>query len=311
MSGYLQRLLDRTAPATQLGADVLPTGLSHSPVSLSDQRLNDPDFADRYAPPADGQESFDGARSEPPRRAPRRAPQRPAAETTTPEPTTTRPEPALQQIVEPSRETPVTEAAWPPLQHPRPAGLVEPSDLVLPEPEPAAERDELAPATAPAPPQPVQPAPTQVQTEPTDPPLAQPRKVSAPTQAPVELAEVTPSPPRPEAEPVRVRVAPTPDLPAPQATPNDSSAPEPRAPVEAMPTPLEISALPDLPLPAPRQPEPTPAPAPVVQAVQEPPKHSPSADTRRIRPMTATAASIIGQLTPRRRALTIFGLRRR
>ena len=54
MSGYLQRLLDRTAmapvaPVVAGTQDVLPAGLSQSPVAAMDQRLLDPDFADREA----------------------------------------------------------------------------------------------------------------------------------------------------------------------------------------------------------------------------------------------------------------------
>lgn len=304
MNSYLQRLLDRTAPLTQPGASVLPAGLSHSPVSLSDQRLNDPGFTDRYAPPADNREQFDAATPQPPRATTRLAPQRPTAESAPLEPAPARTESALPQIAETSQETPVTEAALPP-QHPRPTGLVEISDLILPEHEPAAEGNEPAPL----PPPPVKPPPTQMQSEPTEPPLAQPQENSAPTQAAVEFAEITPSPPRPETEQLRMATAPY--LPTPLKAPKDSSASEPRSPVEAMPAQVDVPALPDLPLPAQREPEPAPVPPPVVQALQEPPTQSPHDETRSNRPMTAAEASIIGQLTPRRRALTIFGLRRR
>ena len=305
MNSYLQRLLDRTAPSTQVGASVLPAGLSHSPVSLSDQRLNDPGFTDRYAPPAGSREQFDDAKPTLPRPTARRAPQRSTAETTTPEPAPTRPEPVPPQIAETLQEISVPETPRQSLQHPRPAGLVEVSDLILPEPEPATERMEPVPTPPPT----AQLASTEVQTEPNDPPVAQPQEYITPIKTPLEFAEVTPSPPRPQTEPVpRAAAA---GLTVPQEAPNDSAAAAPRPAVEAMPAPVDVPALPDLPLPTPRRPEPAAVPPPVVQAVQEPPKHSPPAETRRNRPMTATEASIIGQLTPRRRALTIFGLRRR
>ena len=52
MSGYLQRLFDRGAPAAP-GSFAAPAGASLSPVAEADQRLNDADFAARFAVPTE------------------------------------------------------------------------------------------------------------------------------------------------------------------------------------------------------------------------------------------------------------------
>lgn len=311
MNTYLQRLLDRTTPSMQTGASLLPAGLSHSPISLSDQRLNDPGFTDRYTSSPNGSEQFENTTPKPPQPTQRQLPQQSSAEAAPPEPAPPQTaehsqpgsEPPAQQIVETSQQTPVIEAAMPSAKHPWPTGLVEKSELILPEPEsvePAPKRDE--PTSSP----PLDSVPTRMQTEPAEATLAKPQEIRAPKQTPVEFSEVTPAPLRPKTEPVTA-----PDLPGPRQTSGNFFATEPQPLVEAMPAPVEVPALPDLPLPPQHQPGPAPVPPPLVQVAQQPSNDIPLAEARRPRPMTANGASIIGQLTPRRRALTIFGLRRR
>ncbi|MEY6433869.1 hypothetical protein ABC977_15805, partial [Thioalkalicoccus limnaeus] len=48
MSGYLQRLLDRSAVAVPSQPVAAPAGRSLSPVAEADQRLNDPALASRF-----------------------------------------------------------------------------------------------------------------------------------------------------------------------------------------------------------------------------------------------------------------------
>lgn len=218
------------------------------------------------------------------------------------------------QISKPTQEIPATEVAQPPMQHPLPTGYVDAADLVLPEPEAALEQNETASPPAHARPSELLTGPSETvelvePVEQTEPPIPQPQQDSKlPNSAP-DFTEATPSPPRPAIESPPQTSAP--ELTSPEEPINTSIESEPRRPAEVMPPPVDIPTLADLPQPSPHQTEPVSAPTPVVQAVPEPPKNALPKEPRSVRPMTAASASIIGELTPRRRALSLFGLRRR
>jgi len=317
MSTYLQRLLDRVAP-TLPSASVQPAGISHSPVNLSDQRLNQ-DFTEHSTPVTNSHEPLADTSPSPVHPAPQQTPQQPIAKAEQSE-ATTLPDLAPTQITETVPETLVTETQQPMTepQYPRPVGFVDSADLVLPDPEPALENNQAVPA----PTLPKQPEPLVLQTEPaklTSEPMAQPeptkpsipltQKNSVPTHTPVEFAEAAPLPPQPRAE--SIPAAPAPDLASQEQPASALPKVEPPATVEALPPRINVPPLPELPVSAPRQQKPKLPPEAKAKTEQVPPIQSPSVDTRHNRPMTAASASIIGQLSSRRRALSIFGLRRR
>ena len=144
MNNYLQRLIDRAAPTLSAGAGVFPAGLSQSPISLSDQRANDPDFTERYTPGTEAREQFGELTAESPGSISRRSPQQPDADTLPSEAARIRVDSAPPQITMPMQELPTTEIASPSLQHPRPTGHVDTADLVLPESEAASSRPAMS-----------------------------------------------------------------------------------------------------------------------------------------------------------------------
>lgn len=314
MNNYLQRLLDRAAPTPSAATGVLPAGLSQSPISLSDQRTNDPDFADRYNPLSESRESFSELASEAPRGVSRRQRPRPDFNTLETESRPTETESAPPQINSPTPQPPTSTVEPPSITHPRPTGFVDATDLVLPEPEVASEPEPAMRPVSNNKPENTHSEPDKTiealePDTPTDDPRPHRRTENEPDESTPEITELTTSPSQPVTE-----------LPPPviEADPTPRSEPilsavetETRQPTEVIPPPLEIPSLPDIAKPAAHQTQSEPSPAPVVQAVPEPSADNAAMETRSNRPMTAASASIIGELTPRRRALTLFGLRRR
>lgn len=319
MSNYLQRLLDRTTTTTPvpISVGVQPTGPSHSPISLSDQRLNDPDFVDRYGLPSDGLARF--SESDPGQQRPTRHVQ-PRTHTDNrsfessnaqsrlgPASPKLDSAPALKPVTQQRRETdpqePVTNSnkAEAPILV-RPIGFVDETDLVLPEPESTSDNN-----VVPSPPRPHEPG-----LKPDTNDLAEeqspPQQSSTPNRVPIELNERE-LPMHPAVKPVSV--SPEAELQVTEIPPSVTTASEVRPAVEALPPPIEVPAvpIPNPPISAPRPLEPVSKPPP--QSLQQPQVQPEAEKPKRTRPMTAADASIIGPFTPRRRALTLFGLRRR
>lgn len=319
MSGYLQRLLDRAAPAPATAPGALPAGLSQSPVSLSDQRLNDPGFADRFEPSSGSDAGFAVASgTEAPARAPGRTRARPPAPDV---PTLAMdrgphlaPPAAPVQTAAPPVPAPSEPApALPPFPHP--ISHIAPDDLVLPDPVTDAGDGPVQANPTPVPERPAAAAtPTRAEAAPTDPTSLEPASTATPpaSDALGTMPEVTPFPPRPRADPTGADPAPEP-VPAPNAQlETGPQLVKPRVPAEVTPPPVVAPALPDPPVVAPRQPVPASARQPVKIDEAEPrAEASAPSSERRNRPMTAADASIVGPLTPRRRTVTLFGLRRR
>jgi len=314
MNNYLQRLLDRAAPTPPVAAGVLPAGLSQSPISLSDQRTNDPDFNERYTPASEARESFSELASEAPREVSHR--QRPQTDfdVSATEPSQTGVESTPPQIIRPPQEPSTSEVDRLSIPHPRPTGFVDATDLVLPEPEVSTEpqpatrplaKNELA-NTDSEPDKTIEAPEPAISTE-----VSRPhgQTENEPDKSTADVSKLTTSPLQPVTE-----------LPLPAIEADKTARLEPilsavdtetRQPTEVMPPPLEVPSLPEAATPATQQTQTESSPPPVVQAVPEPSTDNAAVETRSNRPMTAASASIIGDLTPRRRALTLFGLRRR
>ena len=335
MSGYLQRLLDRAAvgapvaPAFAGARGARPAGLSQSPIAAMDQRLGDPGFADRDAGEA-GSEAAP-AEADTPVRAERteavvgrsrpETPGDPIALRDRAEPQAREPVQPILDPVEVEQESPAVAAPQSVPEHPMPIGQVFGDDLVLPEQqnpvaEPVAETTDQSQTATPdtgAFVEPVTPsetttpliaefAPENPATRAPDVPTAVPEAPFADTPDPIHVAQESPQ----ALFRLDHQVEP------PKASPQPTENPEP-APVQLAEPPELI--VPDLPAPAPL-PEPPaqtapPAPAPASPAPPQPMPEPATAQPRANRPMTAADASIIGPLPTRRRALTLFGNRRR
>ena len=331
MTGYLQRLLDRGAgvPAASAFApaptEVLPAGLPASPVAGFDQRLAAPGLAEDFGilglPPGDmdpgGDESADDRTLLP---AP--VAQTPGASVLAGDPAS-RPEPGQAYWAE-AAPLPLREAP-----------------MATPMSSPAQEEGRMSSSPAPRMAAPVlrqvSPAPA-ARTAPQGQAPPSPAPPIAPTAAPVALPGRPPSP--------RSEASPTPVFPLSAAEPATMPAQgfvETQSPVVQPLTPSEHPAVapsseivPPPPAPLPPLPAPSPASATSVevdrlvrdavraelarQRAENPPQTprqpapadgtSGDAPAPR-RPATAREASIIGDLEPSGRPLTLFGLRRR
>lgn len=322
MSGYLQRLLDRAPPsaapaATGListPASVLPAGPSLSPVALADQRLNDPSLLDQLGLPPVAETGF-GESTEQAANAPTAisAPTRththpPAPHTPEPALQVT-PEPAAPQPAEPPRSTIESEARPAPRRIRQDPSEIDAFDLLPPETKsPPAQAQEVAeptPVDAVFSP-PVSAARTEVPESPAD----------AISRAQPERAEPGPAQhahaPQIEAEPPRPQTMPAADTKAqaPTATqPADAQIIEIEPPPQRQPAPLPPALETHAPAPEHAK-ETKPEKAPKREPEPSPREPEKSASPRSA-PRTAAAASIIGPLSQRPRALTLFGLRRR
>jgi hypothetical protein len=311
VSGYLQRLFDRAA-AVPSQPVALPGGPSLSPVAEADQRLNDPALAGRFdlaAPFADDTgtpeaEAFassggTGARAAPSAAIAPAPPSRTPSEPLAPPPAAAPADTALRPPASPEQAP--SRPAW----RPPAVGDVAPEDWVVePEPTTAPLTRRPLPAAAPEPPPPpsrpsAQPAAT------AEPPStgAEPSRVAAASPA----APITPRPP---VEPAR-RDAPAGREPRLEAYERIVE----RRETETTTTWVEPASPPPLPplLPE-RETMPPPPQAPQVverTVVTSPPAAASPEPAARLRPLTANEASLIGPLAKRRRALTLFGLRRR
>ena len=333
MSNYLQRLLDRSTPTTPVSlgvqSTVQPTGQSHSPISLSDQRLNDPGFADsfvggfadsftdQHVEPTYGNERSSKSATEPTAHAPRKRPPmysgipleskthaRPGSmvdridsvESATP--ITDR---EKRQEVGTSGEVPITETNKPPQSLIRPVGYIDDSDLVLPESESATTNDAL-----PTPPRPQEATKAQLLSDVVEERSVITQNIKEVKNTPLEPKQIKPQQAHTDSTLLAVKSETL-------TTVEEATRPtqsEIHPVVEAVPPLAVAPAVPDSPRPAPHQPQTPPKPQ-AVQEVQNPPAQAESSKKKPSRPMTAAEASIIGPFTPRRRALTIFGLRRR
>ena len=323
MSGYLQRLFDRSAaPAPRqsggtgrLAPHARPSMVSQSPVAAADQRLNDPSLAALIgATPQAGDQG----------------PVEPVGEFVPPRPVARdRRNTARDHLVR--RIGPVARQPSDP-----PDGL-QPDQPTSPPPMPEGDRE---PETAemPAHPVPVNPAvaddqgpsspiedmsaltasvePSIPQPEPIRPaPPADPIPARAEPEATAESIVERDAPPiePPPGEPATVvefRETPVPAAPEPDAEQPDPAA---EAPQRAEPPPK-----PEPPAPPPPEPETiivrmhAPAPAPRPAEHREPESAPPETiQPPRPRPRTAAEASVIGALPHRRRVRTLFGVRRR
>ena len=331
MSGYLQRLLDRAAigaaPTLALsgGRDALPSALSQSPLAAADQRFGDPGFADRdagegedWGAPVQTDAPMQTARSDSSVEQPvAKDPVEPVAFR---DPVETVPvaDPATTQAAAPIEQAP--EVAEPTLAtvHPMPVGHVSTEDLVLPEPPEAA--------------LPVPGDTTEVEqtkdsgnrseVQPVIPPEPELRADFVTQQTETPDAPVTPAV-------AEATVADMPKaLPAEQGPPQELFRLDPQVeppttpePTQSQPDPIQIAEPPKLVVPDLPEPDPAPAPAPQTATTPPPPQPANTASEpapaptptqpRNNRPMTAAEASIIGPLPTRRRALTLFGNRRR
>ena len=333
MSGYLQRLLDRAAmapvaPVVAGTQDALPAGLSQSPVAAMDQRLSDPDFADReageFGEPRDVEQpdvANIGGVAQQIREAPQpvdaQAPQQmqmaeAAERIDAPRRGQTR-EPEQQPV---PKADPIDVSA----EHPLPVGQVQSEDLVLPD-EPPKDAIHSADPPEPKPAKPVEHAPPQAVAVEANEATADNHAIAEPPSA-----KSQPDTTRPERTPIEVPQADIIDRavePAPINRP-DPVADTPLVTAETAqtqtPAPVQLAeppkiVVPPLPEAAPQpQPVQSTAPASTPNSIEKPadpvaPPAPPSARTNR--PMTAADASIIGPLPQRRRALTLFGNRRR
>jgi hypothetical protein len=324
MSGYLQRLLDRAPPraapapvaAASRPASVLPAGPSLSPVALADQRLNDPSMLDQLGLPPVVDSSF-GENAEEPSNAPA---------------------PALSPLHtgpgshagEPARTTPPQAAEPAPVR-----AELRPESSPEPAPEPAPRPSRRAPSEIDAfdllPPETESPpAHAQAVAEPTPPaevaaPPVNPAKAEIAKRLEVQALSAEPAPaqalpaqesrtPRIEVEPPRPQPMPAPDA---EAQPRAAAAqiepaarsvdvePPPQRPPAPLPPALETRIAEPETTQVLKPDKPRKGEAEPVQ--REPEKTAPT----RSAPRTAAAASIIGALPARPRALTLFGLRRR
>ncbi len=329
MTGYLQRLLDRNAPAPAApgaaGGDApvaRPAMPSRSPIAAADQRLNDPNLAALIAaapPPRTGETGLFGPEPE----ASDYAPGHPTAKTTGYTERSIRRAGRIRDRRE--SETPSAPAS----QFGR-AEPPSPSEPPSHTPQPPASQpiDELS---EPVTPPPAAPLPAEHPLRRLDVDIIRP-PAEAPTpsdRTPSTSPETAAEPERPSAPDLRLVEDPDgglPDVSAPRPTPPglieqaDAAAPEPeqQSTGEADPQTVEPPPLP-VPPPPPRpepetivieKTEPARQAAPAEQAKQE---AAPPAPVERPRPgpKTAAAASLIGPLPQRMRVRTLFGVRRR
>ncbi len=328
MTGYLQRLLNRSQPASaptaSPGGDTSfakPAMPSRSPIAAADQRLHDPALASLIGMTPPGQPSD---------------PDLPAPEASF-EAAAHRDSSGPRAVTEHDAIAPANWQARRSEERPSPTpreaatsdGPVAPSPTSADTSEtaqptaPAADSDEMQPAPAPVEhplrrldidyPQPTAEAPMQ----PTSPPLPTPRPLPLPDTA---------RRPVPEFRPVKERGSDTQNLPAPELAQPLASADSPPHPAErhqaSIAAETQHTADPP-PLPAP---PPPPAPEPetiiiertepapqVVRTEQSVPeaKQPEPVERPRPQPKTAAAASLIGPLPQRMRVRTLFGVRRR
>ncbi len=328
MSGYLQRLLDRTAPAISPAATAdtsraRPAFASQSPIAAADQRLNDPSLAALIgaAPPADSGEAglFGGeAAGVPDRRS--ETPARPRKETPRDTadnrrdtktqggafqvPSVTRPALGEGGAKQAFSDDPVRPDTTPPTAAPHDRdqhGAPPPAAADATSEHPAATEpsgDIARPSDEPQ----LAKVPTPVRPDRLVPPVL--RIVE---RQPMPAPEVTPTEP---VEPAR-----SPDAEDPSEPPVGAPLPEARS--EA-PQTVEPPPLPTPPAPPPVEPAtvivqmPPPAPPPL-QVEQRQPESAPPepAQPPRPRPRTAAEASVIGALPLRRRVRSLFGVTRR
>jgi WAS/WASL-interacting protein len=312
VSGYLQRLFDRSAATLPSQPVALPGGPSLSPVAEADQRLNDPALAGRFDLQTSFADEADAPEAEPfaiSAGTGNRATASPAVTPIPPPPTPSEP-PMPRPVatpVDPGSTLPAPSVQAPPRSAWRPptVGDVAPEDWVI-EPEPAANplpRSQQPEAAPEPPPPPSRPTAHRAATAEAHSAGAEPSRAAAPPpEAPVSL--------RPLVEPSRN-----------EPSPVTARAPEPtdrvlvRRETETTTMWVEPASSPPLPplLPE-RETMPSPPPAPQVverTVVTSPPAAASPEPAARLRPLTANEASLIGPLSKRRRALTLFGLRRR
>lgn len=327
MTGYLQRLLDRTAAAVTPITPIAPSNLrsptSFTPPVAPEVVDADPSFGvDQPEPPltparqdAPGATNSDRPSARPPPSFDRSFITERVIEHHIPEQQATeiqRPTPIQHSDPQPPRAIAPTGVAPPPV------GFIAESDLVLPEDDdvntvsapqhPNQEHPNPAPPTRTGEPDTVEPS-----IPPTLPPLARPTREELIEPQPAQTESLGGRPQEPQLETAK-------DMPfaAPEhaldrviepASAHAQAAPEPVAPppiiLPEMPAPLETArAKEDAPPPSAIRPADAPTPPTPV------PEAAPSAP-RPTRPMTAAEASVIGPLPDRRRALTYFGMRRR
>ncbi|MGJ8616716.1 MAG: hypothetical protein ACSHWS_07715 [Sulfitobacter sp.] len=319
MSGLIQRLLDRSGGAVPQAASVMPAALSGSPLAAHDQRLQNPRFRDLGIGLLDlggadtvSEPDVPASMPEPSRTVesePTLAPKAPAADIAPiPQPikpTTWQqiedpiaalrkivPETVVNTVEQVPAQTPMQSVqnvdVTPPKETLKPMPAAKPEPPILPEPAKPPSALLHPPQVEPTPPAakiaPVQPPRSSSQ---IDPPAINLQRV-APEHSPTSPPDALPARAAPQAEPTLMR---------------------PTAPTRAMP---------ELPQPAPAS---TPQPATlerqreverIIERVTRQ-EATPRADLRptkhREKP-TAQSISRIGSLPTRRRAHTIFGLRR-
>jgi hypothetical protein len=282
-AAYLQRLLDRAAALPAAPArQVMPAGATLSPVAAADQRLHDPALAAQFGfLPGDADAAaageFSGAEmgAAPVQAVPFRADSRAAPAGQPPD------------VAAPSRPA-ARPASPPPVGHVFAADFLPTEDAApapaTPVPSPAATAQDVRPP-APLSPTSTAAVPAVTLTTVGLPPVVR-ETVSEGTPAREPAPVAWPQAPRWETRPLE----PVPAMPAPGEMRPIAPAPPPlpapyAAPARASPVPVRPEAQPIPPAP-------------------EPPRGN-------TRPAMAAEASIIGPLSPRPRAVTLFGLRRR
>lgn len=333
MSGYLQRLLDRTAasPSGPPGGSGLatprirPVMASQSPVAAADQRLNDPSWAALIGTPMPhGEPGTPDGGSEETASAFSPAPQPMSRPDQSPHTAATRTQASDGIKSDSTPELPIARPFGP-------AGEREPvntSQDVQPAPDgpapPSVDRSDAPWSVMPE-------EPTTARERPD--PQFEPREPGrVPPAAPPDPLPAAETAPEPIAMPMVGRdhrstpvgpMASETDTagPLPGDSRATSEAPEPPLPAKAPATPLkaEPTPPPEPPEPPPPQPETiivqAPAPAPVERVTaerRESERPSPeTAQPARPRPRTAAEASLIGALPQRRRVRSLFGVRRR
>lgn len=328
MTGYLQRLLDRSqpapAPSGAPGGDAplaRPAMPSRSPIAAADQRLHDPALAGLIGmtPPAQGDEAHPlgpepgFGMSDPLERPSRRqgtADQHPTVpaerhgrrgtEAPPPDPTFRR-----SEVLDSATSTQPFRVE---------------SDETRPPDEPAAESAETQP-----PPVPVEHPLRRLDVDFTLPPAEPtPQPPPSPASAP-DPSQQTAKPAAPELRLVERSAPETRQVPLSEQARSPASTDTPPHPIEQQQAPITAetphTAEPP-PLPAPPPPSPDPEtiiiektePAPQVVRTEQPaPEAKPPepVERPRPRPKTAAAASLIGPLPQRMRVRTLFGVRRR
>ena len=330
MTGYLQRLLNRSQPASaptaSPGVDASlarPAMPSRSSIAAADQRLHDPALASLIGMTPPGQPSD---------------PDLPAPEARF-DAAAHRDFAGPQPVRERDAIAPANRQARRPEERPLPtpaAREATPSDGPVAPSSTSAETSETARSTAPAADSDeIQPAPAPVEhplrrldidypQPPAEAPL-QPTSPPPPTPGPQPLPE-TARPTVPEFRPVKERGPDSRNLPVPELDQPSASADSPPHPAERQQASISAETPhtaepPPLPAPPP-PPSPEPEtiiiektePAPQVVRTERPaPEAKPPepVERPRPRPKTAAAASLIGPLPQRMRVRTLFGVRRR